>query len=943
MSFRKRLLYFFLIALVLAALDALCAPFVIAHGLRYWIGWSAQKHHLVAEMGEIEAPFLGAVTIRNLQLSSGTGTASEMEFRAATVMVDLNIRGWLFRKRAHLLRSFSAEHLAGKINVSPRAAAPKLDWHLLAQLLPDNFRFEHFDFDLTTATTASHFRGVMLSASAIESGRFLAREISVSSPVLRQKFANLRGATSWEGGQLTIAGIPLVPGLDLEALTIDLSHLARRRLGLELHLDTFGGTLRASFQGRTGEKFTIDVAGSAANISLGQFSRAIGFLEPATGAVRASKFTFRGNPGEFLDATASVWIELADFAWRDRRAENVMLGATYYDRRLEVDQLYVRQRHNELTANGELLWPKKADGWTRPPFRCQLNASIPDLNAFAQFFGATTGDLSGALFAEGEIDSLAPEAHGRLGLRGKEVKYRGVALDSLGAAFHLKGTEATVESLEVRHAHDFMRGQGSFDLATGHRFAARLTGAIDDLSAYAALLPSGWRSSEIGGGVTFDWSGDGTRAAHSGTMQIFAHGLQLPVAPLRQPLDVTLEGTYSPQDVFFRTFRLASEQVSLGAFLLLGENFVELQGLQMSLDGVPRISGTLFLPFSFGQWRRSGSLLSALAEEQKFDVDLAVDHLDLARLIGVLGEESTATGVLDGKLAAFGPLHSLQLTTSWRLQNLGPAGTTNVIELQGRCEDGRANVDAKATFGVSEPVTLQAWLPLLLEKDRFVPWKMINPAEQFLLKVECPALFLETLPNEWRWGAERGLLSGSIAFSSTLQTPAITGEAQILDAHFLPPPPWPELRNLEARIQFASTEALIDAFQFRVDARPIRLRGRFTATPSNFSLTLAPIGDSIALTDAPAGGANLATVRVCGEGWSAGEPLLREALVRGGIGQMVGSVTITSQAGAAAPLQATYFLSPPKEDASPLLLHAVAPRDAAVFQFATPKSETVFH
>jgi hypothetical protein len=931
MSFRKRLLYFLLIALVLAALDALCAPFLIARGLRYWISWSAQKHHLVAEMEEVEAPFLGAVTIRNLHIRSARGTASEVEFRAATVAVDLNIRGWLFRKRAHLLRSFSAEHLSGKINVSARAAAPKLDWHLLAQLLPDNFRFEHFDFDLTTATTASRFRGVVLSASAIESGRFLAREISVTSPVLRRKFANLRGATSWEGSHLTIAGIPLVPGLDLEALTIDLSHLARRRLGLDLHLDTYGGTLRASFHGRTGEKFTIDVAGSAANISLAQFSQAIGFLEPVTGAVRASKFTFRGNPGEFLDATASVWIELTDFAWRDRRAENVMLGATYYDRRLEVDQLYVRQRHNELTANGELLWPKKADGWTRPPFRCQLNASIPDLNGFAQFFGATTGDLSGALFVEGEIDSLAPEAHGRLGLRGKEVKYRGVALDSLGAAFQLKGTEATVENLEVRHAHDFMRGQGSFDLATGHRFAARLTGAIDDLSAYAALLPQGWQSSKIGGGVTFDWSGDGTLVAHSGTMQFFAHGLQLPVAPLRLPLDVTLEGTYSPQDVFFRTFKLASEQVSLGAFLLLGENFVELQGLQMSLDGVPRISGTLFLPFSFGQWRRSGSLLAALDEGQKFDVDLAVDHLDLARLFGVLGEESTATGVLDGKLAAFGPLRSLQLTTSWRLQNLGPAAAQNGIDLQGRYEDGRADVQAKAIFGVSEPVTLQAWLPLLLEKDRFVPWKVINPAEQFLLKIDCPALFLATLPNEWRWGAERGLVSGSIAFSNTPRAPTIDGDAQILDAHFIPPPPWPELRDLAARIRFASTEAVIEAFQFQVDAKPIRLRGRLTASPSSFTLTLVPAGDAIALANAPPSGANLSTVRMLGEGASAiGERRLQEAVVRGRPAYDLLSLTISSGAERAAPSQATYFFSPRSSSASPLLL--LVPEQALQFR-----------
>ena len=41
----------------------------------------------------------------------------------------------------------------------------------------------------------------------------------------------------------------------------------------------------------------------------------------------------------------------------------------------------------------------------------------------------------------------------------------------------------------------------------------------------------------------------------------------------------------SPQDVFFRTFNLASDRVSLGGFLMLGSNFVELQAFELALDG----------------------------------------------------------------------------------------------------------------------------------------------------------------------------------------------------------------------------------------------------------------------------------------------------------------------------------------------------------------------
>ena len=740
---------------------------------------------------------------------------------------------------------------------------------------------------------------------------------------MRQTFANLRGATSWESARLTIAGIPLARGLDLEALTIDLSRLTKRRLGIDLHLDTYGGTLRASFQGRAGEKFSIDLAGSASNISLAQISGAVGFLEPITGSVRASKFTFRGNPSEFLDATGSIWMEATDFAWRARRADSVMIGATYYNRRLEVDQLYVRQRENELTVNGELLWPKKLKSWAQLPFRGQLNATIPDLNGFAQFFGATTGDFSGALTAEGELDLVDPEASGRLAWHGQGVKFRGVALDSLGASLRLHGREATLENLEARHAEDFLRAQGTVELTAGHRFSGRLTGAINDLGAYAPLLPAAWRFEKIGGGATFDWRGDGTLAAHSGTVQLFAHGLQLPVAPLRMPLDVTLVGSYSPQDVFFRTFKLASDRFSLGGFLMLGSNFVELQAFELALDGARRIGGTLFLPFSFERWRTSRSLLAALDEEQKFDVDLAIDHLDLGQLAGALGEKSIATGILDGKLAAFGLLRALQVTTTFRLESLGLEPTNSSIDFHGRLADGRIEADATALFGMSNPVTLRASLPVRLEKKRLEAGTALDRAEPFSVALDCPALFLETLPNEWRFGAAHGLVTGKIAWNGKLETPTISGEANLLDARFQPPPPWPDVSELEAHVRFGNTEALIDPLHFEIDSTPIQLRGRLTTSPPVFGLTLTPQKGAIELVSRPDNGTDLSSIRVLGEGRSEGQPRLQQAFVRGTAWPPSVSLTITTEEpGHLSSFQTTYFFRPGAMEASPLLLRS---------------------
>ncbi len=934
MSFRKRLVVFFLLLVLAGALDALCAPFLIAHGVRWWIEWASRRHGLRAEIERIDAPFLRPVTIRNLSIGRGKVGGHEIELRAATVVVDLNLRGWLFRKDARLLHSVQANQLTGKVRIleKPRSAA-NLDWRQLARLLPDEFQLNDLNLDLATPGIALSVRGLLLTASSIESGRFFARQIFVTAPLLRQTFSDLRGATSWEGSHLTIAGIPLARGLDLEALTFDLSRLVKRRLGIDLQLDTYGGTLRASFQGRAVDKFTIDLAGSAANISLAQLSGAMGFLEPVTGSVRASKFTFRGNPGEFLDATASIWMEATDFAWRARRAESVMFGATYYDRRLEVDQLYVRQRENELTVNGELLWPKILKSWAQLPFRGQINASIPDLNGFAQLFGATTGDLSGALTARGEVDLVDPEASGRLAWNGQEVTFRGVALDSLGAAIQLHGREVTLEKVEARHGEDFLRGQGSVELTAGHRFSGRLTGAIGDLGVYAPLLPSAWRSGKIGGGATFDWRGDGTLAAHSGTVQLFAHGLQLPVAPLRQPLDLTLDGSYSPRDIFFRTFTLANEHFSLGGFLMLGSNFVELQDFELALDGTRRAGGTLFLPFSFERWRATHSWLAALDEGQKFDIDLSFDHLDLAKLGSVLGEESLGSGVLDGKLAAFGPLRTLQVTTDWRLENFGTTQSQNAIDFHGRLEGDRLGAEATAKFGVSDLVSGQASLPLRLEKRSMEAGNWLDPTAPLSAQLDFPALFLETLPNEWRAGNGRGLVAGNVSWNGKFPAPAVSGEGDIVNAEFQPSPPWPAVSALRAHFRLSDTAAVIDPLRCEVDSTSLDLRASLTTSPTGFSLTLFPGESEIELLDQPPEETPLSSIRVLGEGRSEGQPLLRAALVRGTIRPIALSLTATTRSNSTGDTsQTTYFGFTGLTKGEPLLLRVVVPEPAPALE-----------
>ncbi|MEO7725427.1 MAG: hypothetical protein ABIU29_12215, partial [Chthoniobacterales bacterium] len=469
-----------------------------------------------------------------------------------------------------------------------------------------------------------------------------------------------------------------------------------------------------------------------------------------------------------------------------------------------------------------------------------------------------------------------------------------------------------------------------------HRFSGRLTGAVSDLGVYAPLLPAAWRSGKIAGGATFDWRGDGTVAAHSGTVQLFAHGLQLPVAPFRSPLDLTLEGSYSPRDIFFRTFSLANEHLSLGGFLMLGPNFIELQAFELTLDGTRRGSGTLFLPLSFERWRKTGSWLAAFDEEQRFDVDLALDHLDLAQLGGSLGEDSLGSGILNGKLAAFGLLRSLQVTTDWRLENVGAEASPNAIDLHGRLEGGRVEAQASAKFGLSGPLSGWASLPLRLEKKQLEAGNWLDPAASVFAGVTCPALYLETLPDEWGPGEMRGLVTGEISWKGQYPALAVSGEGDIVDATIHLPPPWPKVNALRAHARFTESAAILDSIRFEIDSIPIELRGELAFNPSGFGFTLFPLKTELELVSQPSAGARLSSVRLLGEGRGEEQPLLREALVRGTFWPTALSLTINSDS-PETDAQGTSFVSSSLTKGSPLLLRVVRPEKASGFELGELK------
>jgi hypothetical protein len=234
-------------------------------------------------------------------------------------------------------------------------------------------------------------------------------------------------------------------------------------------------------------------------------------------------------------------------------------------------------------------------------------------------------------------------------------------------------------------------------------------------------------------------------------------------------------------------------------------------------------------------------------------------------------------------------------------------------------------------------------LPLEMERKKWEAGRLLDSNRALSLTLQCPALFLQSLPNDWNSVSGRGLITGDIAWSGKVAAPSISGEAQLLDLSFSMPLSWPQITWLGAEVRFFNTEAVLDPLRCEVDSIPIELRGSLSTSLTGFELTLSPRESGIEVLSQPGEGSSLSTVQVLGEGRSEGQPLLREVLVRGTVFPLCLSLTTAIQPSAgenSAPSQRTYFPQLNDFGVSSLLLRIVAPQPAPGFELDGEKSHT---
>ena len=496
---KNRLLLISLAALIVALGTIVFAPFGVSHGLALWLRWQAHRQQLKIELGKITAPLLRPISIERIRVTSEKDAATQIELNAEHAVLHLSLAK-IAAGRGDGVRALSIQNARAEIrrDYSESARPVSFNWTALQSLLPANFDIGHLDLRVQNGPTVVLLRNVAVSGNQIESGRFSAGELTITSPMFRQTFSQLRGATKWQEDRLTIGGMTLARGLDLQAIVIDLSRLDKKRADLQFDLDVLGGKIRASVSNEwAGQHSTWNLAGTANGISLAQTSEGLGFTDRLGGSLRACNFTFRGDPRDPMSGTASLWTELNGLSWHNRAADVIMVGAIFYNRQIQLQQLYIKQRKNELSMSGEGAIPSKSADWLNPDFRGQILGKITDLGQFAELFGAGPKDFAGAIAIEGTLNARERKIGGYLSATGTSLSLFKRQIDRLTAKINLKADALEVEEFEVARKKDFIRAQGKIDVSHENDYSGSIEAKIGDASEYFLLGRDGSNGAAI--------------------------------------------------------------------------------------------------------------------------------------------------------------------------------------------------------------------------------------------------------------------------------------------------------------------------------------------------------------------------------------------------------------------------------------------------------------
>lgn len=686
-----------------ALLGAIVYPPTFLFAVRRALVFEAWRDGFQLSIGETDGSVTDPIWLYHARLShnSEAGTSSVLEIDKARTSLAWKHLFW--HRDARVWRDLMLDGVRGSIDLPtaspplPKSAASP--FRLLGSpkpprlLLPSSLTIINASIVIRQSEGFVRLDDINLQASDSETGQLVIGGLSFQEPWMTSVFSNCRGSLLLQGSKLVLADMKLTDALSITTASTDLPDLLRGQLQMEFALDAFSGNIQGELKsGAREEHLVFESSGTFANISVAQLAAFFG--EDADGSIKEGKFTFHGSPRDLTRATFTTRFEAGDFRWGARRWNSLVAGATYVDHRLLIPDFELRQAHNSLTLKGDMNVPENWREWWRTDFSFDVAARIDNLGELSALLGPGFGDASGKLTVDGSVRGENASFDGQLIVSGSHLTFRKAPLDELQAAIKVKGNEIQVTTAEFTHGDDFLRAHGVVNILGEKRYWGEIKASIADLALYDSFLQPPIAPEAFGGGLMLDWSGDGVASAHSGAFSArlnrihrLVTGGAAPDADGWQPIDLTAEGTYSPDSIFFSNLVLGNGATTLASRVVATPLSLTLQNLKLLHGKSVWLTGDAQIPLDvWAAWQNPGSALR-WNFESPCKLDLKLDRLSIRDTLLLSGRPQPFDGELTGNLKSDGTLAKLTADGHLAIKNAAGAPSSGTFKSVGATLD----------------------------------------------------------------------------------------------------------------------------------------------------------------------------------------------------------------------------------------------------------------
>lgn len=659
----------------------------IALGLKL----SASRDGVALSIGRVEGSFFEPIRLHGVKLASVSRAGTGLTLNIAEAEARFSISNLIFKRGGGWFDRLDLNGVDGKVLFPSEpvdtSEPGRSSGTWLTRIVPANFdaRRMNLRFQGSGGNTL-RFNDLEFSASGLEPGRMRCARIDLDLKRLNKRFFDVRATTAIQNAKLTVADLKLQEGITIKALSANLDELVNGKIQLHFNADAFDGLIDGDISSAPSKHgLHLEAAGSFSKISIAHLAAFAGTSAEAGGTIDDGRFSFSGSPENPAKATMSVRLQATAFRWGKRQWKSLVAGATFVNRNIQIPELRLEQVHNRLVLSGQMAIPADDTPWWQTAFDFKVAGQIDNLTELSELVGPGLAQTSGKLVVDGSVRSENRSVKGELSVSGYELTYRTAPLDTLRAQVRLNGDEIQITELNFTRKEDYLKGTAAVTFLGKRRYSGELECSVADLALYSAILQPPIVPEPFTGGVVLHWSGDGTENAHSGAVRAEFKKLQpLTPKPDWPPLDVSLEGTYSPESLFFSKFAVADKSLSLSAKVTANPDSIRLEAIRLLSKDKVWVEGESQLPLKI--WRSWPNLTwdRVVDGEGELAANLTFRSLRLAELDSLARRQWAVAGELSGTLQAGGTPNAPQM--SGRLQ----LGKGEIAELHG--------IQAEATF-----------------------------------------------------------------------------------------------------------------------------------------------------------------------------------------------------------------------------------------------------